>query len=303
MKSDNHSETSKQDVEHWSAELEHMRIRSTYWLNNEIIRSNMYRSIASDDIHFIPFVKNYFKTKFSNALSICVGDGLHEASLLSQEVVDKITVIEWSSENINKFIQSCSSLGIDDSRFSAHVSSVEDLGTNLFLQDSFDVAFSISALHHIMNLETVLSHIYSLINPGGYFIILEYIGNTRFQLGPELESLCNDILHMLPVTYVNQHKLPFKSPTLSSMIQIDPTEAQRPKDIIPLCTALFGPSVYQRNYYGNIVHHMFPYLNTDFSNKGDNGFDAIISLLLMYEKLYVDSSGIGSDFVFAIFKK
>lgn len=289
--------------EHWSAELESMRSRGSYWLNNEIIRRNMYVNIASQDIHFIPFIKHFFNKKFSKALSICIGDGLHELGLLNQGIVENISVVEWSSENLDKFKKSCVTSNIDSSRYEIYESSVEELGKSLFLQRGYDVVFSISALHHISNLESVLSHIYSIIKPGGYFVVLEYVGNTRFQIGPDLVALCNDILESLPPAFVNKNKLPFKSPGLSSMLQLDPTEAQRPKDIIPLCDALFGASIYRRNYFGNIIHHLYPYFNTDRSNKGDDGFDAVISLLLRFEKLYVESSGCGSDFIFAIYKK
>jgi SAM-dependent methyltransferase len=171
---------------------------------------------------------------------------------------------------------------------------------NLELEGTYDLILSASALHHVENLEDLIIKLRSMLNPGGYFAFSEYVGPNRFQWTDEQISIVNGILNVLDPYYLkNGERSTFVPSTVEDMIRVDPSEAVRSSDILRLAKKYFHVE-YERNFYLNIVHPLFPMLNTNLSNKNNGDFDSIIRLLLYFEKLLVDKHVLESDCVFMV---
>lgn len=53
-------------------------------------------------------------------------------------------------------------------------------------------------LHHITNLEHLLEQVRIALCPGGLFVVLEYVGPSRFQWSDKVDYLMNRMLAALP---------------------------------------------------------------------------------------------------------
>lgn len=286
--------------ERWSVELGEMRSRQSYWLNNDIVREAMYRNIADENVHFLPFTHRFFGNRtFESAISLCCGDGAHEAEILQQNIANKISAVDWSTGNIESFYERCSRAGISRSRANGIVASVEEI---VLPPATHDIVFSIAALHHVLHLENVVHEVAKCLVENGILVLLEYVGPTRFQVPKRAVALANRVLETAPTAYLNHAAKSFVSPSVTDMLAMDRTEAQRPRDIMPLLLDYFE-IIYERDYFGNVIHHLYPYLNHELANVNNDGFDTFVRMLLLLEKEFVRANSLESDFKFAILKK
>jgi SAM-dependent methyltransferase len=231
-----------------------------------------------------------------SALSLCCGDGNHELFILKSREELFLRSFDVSADAIQVALQRFEQEGISRDRY--HVD-VRD-ANNLDIEGKYDLIIAASALHHIENLEDLVVKLRSMLNPGGYFAFSEYVGPDRFQWTEKQTAIVNGILEAMDPYYLNggAHRA-FAPPTVESMIQCDPSEAVRSSQILGLVRKHFRVE-FERNFYLNLLHPMFPWLNTSLSNKGSRDFDSILRLLLYFEKLLVDENVMQSDFVFVV---
>ena len=139
---------------------------------------------------------------------------------------------------------------------------------NLKLQGSYDLILSSGALHHIANLEGLLSNIASALRINGYFVVVEYVGPNRFQWTDRQIALIDGILRQLDIGYLKDNKrVELGRPPLGDFMAIDPSEAVRSEDILPLLKEYFTVG-YLKNFNGAIAHQLYPLLNPDLTNAG-----------------------------------
>jgi hypothetical protein len=83
---------------------------------------------------------------------------------------------------------------------------------------------------------------------------------------------------------------------------IDPSEAVRSEDILPLVRERFHVE-YESLQNGTLMHMLFPLLNSGLSNRGGRDFDSIVRLVLYFEDVLIRSGVLASDFVFLVCRR
>ena len=115
-----------------------------------------------------------------------------------------------------------------------------DLNHVVLEPKKYDVVLSISAMHHMKNLEHLLDQIHNALKPGGTLVLYDFVGPSQFQWTDKQSSLMNAMLDRLPPRLrddmLNPDTLkPYLGRcTIEYMNQMDPSEAIRAKEIVPL---------------------------------------------------------------------
>jgi len=283
----------------WGNQFIKMRNDSGYWQNNALVLDHTYHLMTGTSTHWLPWMLNeFFKElrSFDRALSICCGDGPHELTMLQSGKVGFLHAFDISEGALRQAKARFEEAGIPEDRYK-----LELLDVNQFkISGSYDLVVSAGAAHHIEALELVFSRIASLISPDGYFALLEYIGPNRFQWTDRQINLINDIIAALAKEYLFEKRKPtFVQPSVESMLKLDPSEAVRSEDIIPLVDEYFS-TVYRHDYNGTLMHQLYPFLNHALANRSRPDFESILRLILTFEDFAIKTGSLDPDFTFII---
>jgi hypothetical protein len=159
---------------------------------------------------------------------------------------------------------------------------------------------STGALHHVTNLEALLSRLSAMLEPNGYFVVLEYVGPNRFQWTDAQLNMINGILRQLDLRYLRDNaRIDLSRPSIPDFIAIDPSEAVRSEDVLRLLPEYFTVE-YQRHFNGTIMHPLYPLLDGRLTNANEPDFDSIVRMILWLEDALIRAQVLSSDFAFAI---
>ena len=130
---------------------------------------------------------------------------------------------------------------------------VGDLNTVELPENHFDMVVAQMSIHHVDDLEHLFAEVARSLLPGGVFAINEYVGPNRWQFTRMQVWLANQLLRAMP-SRLREH-YPHKTTksevlqlSIAEMIEMDPSEAIRSEDIIPVFEKFF--TVEQRRDYG-----------------------------------------------------
>lgn len=158
-------------------------------------------SIPQQPPNFAMRLKSRAEGGIVKVLSICSGASRFEASYAAQVG----TNVEWSLLDINVDL-----LGLACKQFSSTVK-LDLIEANVneleYSGEKWDVILCISALHHVVELESVIKFCHGSLNEGGEFwSIGEYVGRNGNRLWPEARDEANKIFYQLPEKYrLNRH--------------------------------------------------------------------------------------------------
>jgi SAM-dependent methyltransferase len=283
---------------YWTTQFEAMREDNSYWLNNRVVEESTYRLMTDTPDHWLTWLLNtYFKNRmFNRSLSLCCGDGAHEIQLYNSGQVRSVNGFDISEGAIEQAIKRFEDAGAPKDSYWFGVRDVN----RLQLEGKFDLILSTGALHHTTNLEELLAKVEDLLEPTGYFVIVEFIGPNRFQWTDRQIEIANKILEVLDPYYLkNGHRVTFERPSIESMLRTDPSEAVRSAEVYTLVKKQFAAR-YERFYNGTLLHQLHPLLRSEFANHQRRDFDSIVRLLLLMEDLLVKNDVLRSDFAFLI---
>jgi hypothetical protein len=134
--------------------------------------------------------------------------------------------------------------------------------------------------------------------------MLEYVGASQFQFSDKAVQIINDILGLLPVacrqrfSNAGEYVTKFERTTIEYMNVMDPSEAIRSAEILPLLAKTF--TIIEKKDFGGTLLHML--LQDIVHNFPDNlpERSAILHLLLYLEALLIRENVIASDFCFVV---
>lgn len=283
----------------WCEEFERMRNNPGYWINNQLIVTQIYRLISGTSTHWLPWLLNeYFADieKFSRVLSICCGDGAHEETMLQSGKIEFLHAFDISQGALQQAQERLSRAGISQDQYKLEVQDVNALTMN----GHFDLVVSAGAVHHVTELEGLFEKVASMLFPSRPFVLLEYVGPNRFQWTDRQIDIINRILDALDERYLhNGTRTKFTRPTIEEMIRMDPSEAIRSKDILKTLGDYFDID-YRRDYNGTIIHQLYPLLNHQLALSNALDFQSIVRLILLLEDLLIKSNHLESDFTFVV---
>jgi SAM-dependent methyltransferase len=289
--------------QYWEQQFEKNRADTSLWTNNNIVTRQIYRLISGgSEEHWLPWFFNHYLEEdavFERSLSVCCGDGAHELGIAKTGKVRFVRAFDLSEGAIAQAKAAFEKAKIPKDNYAFEVADANDLQ----MDDRFDLILTTGALHHVTNLEGLLTKLSSMLRPEGYFVTLEYVGPNRFQWTDTQLSVINGILQQLDLRYLKEsRRIELGRPSIPDFIAIDPSEAVRSEDILGLLPEFFTIE-YLRNFNGTVMHPLYPLIEGRFTNANEPGFDSIVRMILWIEDFLIREKVLSSDFAFVICRR
>jgi SAM-dependent methyltransferase len=170
----------------------------------------------------------------------------------------------------------------------------------------FDVVFFCHALHHCSDLERFLPFLNRIVSPDGLILGLDYFGPPRLQMDREARRLADEIFAALPAHLrVNLKAEPagqiderLTLPTIQAVASYDPSEAPRSADLRSMLFSAFDV-VEILPMGGTLLRNLLADRAGNFHADGDR---AILDLMMMIERLAIETRLIASDDLYFVVK-
>lgn len=129
-------------------------------------------------------------------LSVCCGFGFKERILSKLNVFSHCTAIDLSE---NAILEARKAAIVND------ITNIEYLAADLenitLDREVYDLVYASGALHHIKNLEHVISELYKSLKHGGILLSDEYVGPPYNKLTFRHREIINSVIHMIPKSH------------------------------------------------------------------------------------------------------
>jgi ubiquinone/menaquinone biosynthesis C-methylase UbiE len=246
-------------------------------------------------------IRKYLKDKNNiKLLSPGCGTGDKELKFARFNNFRSIEAFDISAERIKVAKEKAESLGLKNINYK-----ISDVHSFKYEKDNYDVIVFDSFLHHIKNLDEILSEIYDSLKQDGLLVINEYVGPNRFQWSKEQLFISNDALNRLPHIFRkrwNSNKIKRKNyrPGLLRMILSDPSEAVNSENILQKIRIKYKV-LEEKPYGGNILHLTLKDISHNFIKESDE-CKKLLDALFKIEDDFLQRIN-ESDFVFGIYSK
>jgi ubiquinone/menaquinone biosynthesis C-methylase UbiE len=280
-----------------------------HWLDSPIVTEHALKILKVEDklmsvVQWLLWIKEKYihSSVLDYGLSICCGDGTLERHALNLEICSKFDAFDISS----KSIQAAKEQSIEQGMVDRINYFVDDLNNINLDRDKYDIIFSGMGLHHIKNIEYVLKELKKSTKKNGLLVLNEYVGPSQFQWTDQQLAVIKDILKLLPdrLKYDTRNQVfreRIAKPSIEHMNAVDPSEAIRSSDIIPLVYKIWKV-VEQIDYGGTILHMLLDGIISNFDP--DKEEDATILKLIKYiEDMMIKEKILKSDFALIVATK
>ncbi len=184
-----------------------------------------------------------------------------------------------------------------DCRINFEVRDVFAAGSEL--RGPYDLVISEAALHHFSPLDRLLPDIHAWLKPGGFFLVDEFVGPTRFQWTDRQLEVVNGLLAVLPSRYrqywgTGKPKPEVFRPSRMRMRLSDPSEAIQSSDIAAGLERHF--TILERKPYGGtVLHLLLDGIAQHFLDPDDDTL-ALLHLCFAVEDMLLVAGDLRSDF-------
>ena len=202
---------------------------------------NQCLSNAGKEYGWISWLKRvYGNPRPKRVLELGSGNGDLSIELQRVDFADEFTGLELSDVAIQVARQKCEQLGYQNISFVQ-----KDLNTSKLEPARHDVVVAQMCIHHVERLEWLFEQVVQTLVPGGLFVINDYVGPTRWQFTIFQLFMANFLIVLLPrylrFSYPGgQLKRWIRRPTIQNMIKMDPSEAVRSSEIMPIFKRYFA---------------------------------------------------------------
>jgi ubiquinone/menaquinone biosynthesis C-methylase UbiE len=246
--------------------------------------------------------ETFFQEPAERALNLGCGDGCLERHGAVIDVFRQCDAFDLSPTAIEIATNKAEQLGIRQ-RVNYTVADIDNIHLT---KDYYDVAFCAMSMHHFENLEHILREINNSLKQNSLLIVNEYIGPKRFQWTDKQLSIANEMLGLLPEKYrldpaTETMKKSIQRQTVEQMIAVDPSEAVRSSDIIPLILEQFE-FVKRIDYGGTILNLLLENIILNFDETKSEDM-AILNSIFYVERLLINEGILDSDFSMLVARK
>ncbi|MDQ2948261.1 MAG: methyltransferase domain-containing protein [Acidobacteriota bacterium] len=141
-----------------------------------------------------------------------------------------IDCLELNSAMLERARVAAAQHGIDD-----HINLIQDDFNEWKPIHQYDAAIANQALHHVLNLEHLLTGIKASLKPRGRLIVSDMIGRNGHQLWPEALDILHQLWRKLPPSYrFNNQTRRYEELYVNEDYSRESFEAIRSQDILPL---------------------------------------------------------------------
>ncbi len=244
------------------------------------------------------FFERYFPDGGNlNLLSPGCGTGDKEIALAGFWQVGSIDAFDIAEKRIEVAVRKAAEKNIKKIRFF-----VADISRYDFGKEKYDIIIFDSFLHHVKEVEEMLSKCRAALKKDGFLIINEYVGPNRFQWSAAQLNAANKLLSALPAHLKRRASGKVKGkiyrPGILRMILSDPSEAVNSEAILPGLEKYFSP-VEVHPYGGNILQLLLKDIERNFVDLTDEE-KTELDKIFDAEDEFINKGK--SDFLFGIYK-
>lgn len=230
------------------------------WLHLDEVRALINRRVSGDpSVDSLQWLANHVAAAggppLQRVLVIGCGNGWVERALHERGFAREFVGFDLSPEILGRA-----------RAHSAHLPSIAyaqadmdklPVGTAPFLPGTFDAVLGLWSVHHCSQIDNLYAAVASLLSPGGWFFLDEYVGPDRFQYTVTHLAQVRALIDLLPdrllTTRSGQVRRGIRAPTVAEVVAVDPSEAARSASILPLLDQHFNV-VAHRPYGGSLLH-------------------------------------------------
>lgn len=275
------------------------------WDTHPRIVASINRRISGDpNESWLQFVKRRFcQQKVESGLSLGCGWGILERAALELGICEYCDAYDLAPEAIATAQSEARKAGLEQ-RIRYFCADLNELTLE---PDRFDICFAGAILHHVANLEHLFRQVKTSLRRGGLFVIIEYVGPSRFQWSDKVERLMNVMLAALPQSHRvslqdgQTVKGEIRRPSVADVIKLDPTEAVRSDEIRNLVAENFE-IVHQANFGGTLLQFTLADIVGNFQ-PDDPKDEALLDLMILFEETLIEEKVIPSDFAFTVCRR
>lgn len=280
--------------------------RKLNWMDFSIIEHCINESVSGKphENWFLWVRERFFKQKKDRGLVLGCGDGSLEKHGIALGVCDRFDAFDVSEKSV-EFARGEAQKGGFADRVNYQTCDINQIALP---ENKYDVTFCAMSLHHFARLVHVLEQIKHSLKPDGLFIFNEYVGPSQFQWTDKQLQIINAILELLPEKYrkdLSRLGLTVKKevirPTIEDMERIDPSEAIRSAEIIPLVGKHF--TILEKvDYGGTLLHTLLHNIVGNFDPQKEEDV-ALLKLLHYLEMVLIKEEVLESDFTLVVAAK
>jgi SAM-dependent methyltransferase len=272
------------------------------WDAHPLTLAHFNRLVSGDPAeHWLNFVHRTFVPRGTDlGLSIGCGSGMLERHAIGAGLCKAMDACDVSQGAVSVAEQLARTEGCAD-RLRYFVC---DLNTARLEPRKYGVCFSGAALHHVENLEHALAEISRALRQDGLLVLVEYVGPNRFQWDDKIQRLMDQLLSIIPRPYRTSLresgivKEQVQRPSVAQVVAVDPSEAVRSADILPVLERSFE-IVYRANLGGTLLQFLLADIVGNF--RVDVAQDtALLQFLILFEETLIAEKIIPSDFVMVV---
>lgn len=239
--------------EFWDSQTETNALSHRSWTADPEIQRYIASSIDEESPKWpLQWLRSIVRTPLRRGLSIGCGDGKLERALLKEGICEQVDAFDGGVFSLRIAVRRAHSDGLTGRvRYFA-----ADFNHPVLPGETYDIVFLNQSLHHVQELERLLSAVLRTLKPGGHLFVDEYVGPSRTQWTDELLGPRRTAFEELPDSLRLVPRLDFP-------IEVaDPSEAVRSGEIRELLGVGFDV-LSERPYGGNLLSVLYPVIRWD----------------------------------------
>ncbi len=296
-------------ADYWNNHTDESYFGETYWLANPIINHRYQIKAAGGRSYdsWVNFTVEHFlgvRAPVGKILSIGSGDGALERHLASINAAKRIEGVDLAPKRVEIAQKAASENNMQDT-ISYTTKNVE---SSALPKAAYDAIYFNSSLHHMADVDGILSSCSAAMKKDAYIFINEYIGPNRFNFSAREKEVMTSVFHTIPEKYrVSQAEhdkgtirthLGFPSPT--EVESVDPSEAVHSEEIVGAVHRHFD--VVEFNYTGGtLMQFMLNGIAGNFRHD-DPVSRNILDLIFKIEDTLVESGDLTPHFAMIVAK-
>lgn len=278
---------------HWDAK--YAATTRSAWVQNPIVERTVYRRMTGQEGFWLDWVFNHLISPVESLLSIGCGDGSHELLIARQGFAQRIVAFDAAREAIQRAQKTADAEGLE---IEFRNSLFEEFVAAPGHENAYDVVLFSGSLHHVTDIEGMLSAVRYVLKPGGRVIVNEYCGPC-YQLYPlsQVETV-DRVIAKLSDEFRSADRLIM--PSIEMIMASDPTEGVR-SALIPVLVPMYFVREYEKFIGGGLLHPLFTCLNAGRVNDGSAESRTLVEMLILLEDELTSAGVIGNDFMFGVY--
>lgn len=280
---------------HWAKTDDTVR---SFW-QSPVVQAEINRRVTGDRAvtPLEHFKRSYCAQPRGLGLSLGSGDGQLEIAAVDLGIVERIIGIDISSERVKRATERI------PERLQGRVEFVVENLETYKPDETFDVVFAKSVLHHIEDLEGWCDAFNTLLSDDGVLYVDDFIGPSRFQWTDVQLYVINRLRDVLPEPLLRDLVLDDDSPSpavnrpnVERFIAVDPSEAIRSSDIGFVLEQALEP-LELRDYGGALFHMFFNRIMANFA-----GEDALVRMVMETDFLLTDIGALDPNYLWGVYR-